>query len=104
MESVPSGAVTILGRFSITPTPRIATCGWLMIGMPAYGPKPPGLVIVNVPRWMSSGNSFLVRARSPRSLMARASPMSESSSACLITGTIQPQSSATAIPMFTSLR
>ena len=29
----------------------------------------PGLVIVNVPPWTSSGESFLVRARSPRSLI-----------------------------------
>src|SRR5262245_5186613 len=27
IESVPSGPVTTLGRFSIAPTPRIATCG-----------------------------------------------------------------------------
>src|SRR6267143_1904660 len=104
MDSVPSAAVTTLGRFSIAPTPRIATCGWLMIGIPANGPKPPGLVIVNVPRWMSLGSSFLVRARSPRSLIARAMPMSDSSSACLITGTMRHQSSATAIPMLTSAR
>jgi hypothetical protein len=104
MESIPSGVVMTLGRFSIDPTPRIATCGWLMIGIPAYGPNPPGLVIVKVPRWMSSGDSFLVRARSPRSLIARARPWSESSSACLITGTMSPQSSATAMPMLTSLR
>src|SRR6267143_5201525 len=104
MDSVPSAAVTTLGRFSIAPTPRIATCGWLMIGIPANGPKPPGLVIVNVPRWMSLGSSFLVRARSPRSLIARAMPMSDSSSACLITGTMRHQSSATAIPILTSPR
>ena len=28
---------------------RIATCGWLMIGMPIDEPKPPGFVIVKVP-------------------------------------------------------
>src|SRR5437763_1047346 len=76
--SVPSASVTTLGRFSIAPTPRIATCGWLMMGAPAYDPNTPGLVIVNVPRWISSGDSFLVRARSPRSLRARASPDSDS--------------------------
>src|SRR5438132_3905039 len=37
--SVPSGSVTTLGRFSIAPTPRIATWGWLMIGAPAYDPR-----------------------------------------------------------------
>src|SRR5438034_3623920 len=62
--SVPSGSVTTLGRFSIAPTPRIATWGWLMIGAPAYDPNTPGFVIVKVPRWISSGESFLVRARS----------------------------------------
>ena len=29
--------------------PRIATCGWLMIGIPNSAPNTPGLVIVNVP-------------------------------------------------------
>jgi hypothetical protein len=102
--SVPSGSVTTLGRFSIAPTPRMATCGWLMIGAPAYDPNTPGFVIVKVPRWISSGSSFLVRARSPRSLIARARPLSDSSSARFTTGTMSPQSSATAIPMFTSPR
>src|ERR1051325_415334 len=102
--SVPSGSVTTLGRFSITPTPRMATCGWWMIGAPAYEPKTPGFVIVNVPRWISSGKSFFVRARSPRSLIARAMPASDSSSARLMTGTMRPQSSATAIPTLTSPR
>ena len=37
------------GRFSTFPTPRIATCGWLMIGMPNSAPKTPGLVMVKVP-------------------------------------------------------
>ena len=37
------------GRFSMLPTPRMATCGWLMIGMPNSAPKTPGFVIVNVP-------------------------------------------------------
>src|SRR5947209_2431964 len=50
-----------------------------MMGAPAYDPKTPGLVMVKVPRWISSGDSFLVRARSPRSLIARASPDSDSS-------------------------
>ena len=38
--------------------------------MPTKVPKPPGLVIEKVPRWISSGSSFLVRARSARSLIA----------------------------------
>ncbi len=37
---------TTTGRFSIAPTPRIATCGWLMIGIPNSAPKTPGFVIV----------------------------------------------------------
>src|SRR2546426_6043252 len=61
--SEPSGSVTTLGRFSIAPTPRMATCGWLMIGAPAYEPNTPGLVMVNVPRWISSGDSFFARAK-----------------------------------------
>ena len=76
---------------------------WLvMIGVPIRDPKTPGLVIVKVPFCTSSGLSFLLLARSPRSLMARATPSSDSSSVCLITGTISPQSSATAIPMLIS--
>ena len=47
--SVPSGAVTTCGRFSMAPMPRMATCGWLMIGVPAKEPNPPGLVMVKVP-------------------------------------------------------
>src|ERR1044071_9113338 len=35
IASEPSSCVIPLGRFSIVPTPRIATCGWLMIGIPA---------------------------------------------------------------------
>ena len=47
------------GCFSIVPTQRIAACGWLMIGVPMIEPKTPGLVIVKVPFWTSSGLSFL---------------------------------------------
>ena len=101
--SVPSTVMTA-GCFSIVPTHRIAACGWLMIGVPMTEPNTPGLVIVNVPRCTSSGLSFLVRARSPRSLIARARPSSDSSSACLMTGTMSPQSSATAMPRLMSRR
>ena len=41
----------------------MATCGWLMIGVPVSDPKTPGLVIVNVPSCTSRGSSFLARAR-----------------------------------------
>ena len=81
----------------------MATCGWLMIGVPMIAPQPPGFVIVKVPPWTSSGISFFVRARSARSAIARASPRRFKPSAFLITGTINPfpPSSATAIPRLT---
>ena len=70
-----------------------------MIGVPNCSPKIPGLVMVKVPPPTSSGLSFLPRARSARSTMARAMPRKLFSSASLMTGTIRPQSSATAMPM-----
>jgi hypothetical protein len=80
--------------------PRIADCGWLMIGVPNCSPKMPELVSVNVPPEISSGASFLrARAVGDRSTMARAMPRKFFSSVCLMTGTIRPQSSATAMPM-----
>ena len=60
------------GRFSTLPMPRIATCGWLMIGMPNSAPKTPGLVIVNVPPATSSGLSCFARARFARSAIGAA--------------------------------
>ncbi len=89
-------------RFSIVPTPRIATCGWLMIGVPNRLPKIPGLVIVNVPPWTSSGLSLFCRALSARSVTVLAMPERLRSSACRTTGTISPQSRATAMPMLMS--
>ena len=53
-EVVAVKVVKTLGRFSILPTPRIASCGWLMIGVPNRPPKTPGFVIVNVPPVTSS--------------------------------------------------
>ncbi len=73
-----------------------------MIGVPNRPPKTPGFVIVNVPPVTSSGLSCLVRARSARSFAARAKPEMLKSSARLITGTIKPQSRATAIPRLMS--
>ena len=55
--SLPFSSVTTTGRFSIMPTPRIATCGCGMIGVPKSDPKTPGFVTVNVPPWISSGFS-----------------------------------------------
>ncbi len=54
--------------------PRMADCGWLMMGVPNCSPKMPALVRVKVPPATSSGASFLLRARSARSTMARAMP------------------------------
>ena len=104
MASLPNSSLTTTGRFSMPPTPRMATCGWLMMGKPITVPKTPGLVMVKVPPCTSSGESFLARARSARSPMRRASPTRESSSAFLTTGTMSPQGSATAMPRFTSPR
>src|SRR5580704_13963670 len=56
-----------------------------------------------VPSATSSGLSFFARALSARSFMVRAMPRKFFSSAFLITGTIRPQSSATAMPMLHSL-
>ena len=53
----------------MVPTARIATCGWLMIGMPKSVPNEPGLVTVNVPPCTSSGLSCLARARAATSAM-----------------------------------
>ena len=74
------------------------TWGWLMIGVPKRLPKTPGFVIVKVPPWTSSTLSFLARARSARSFTARARPRTFFSSALWITGTMRPQSRATAMP------
>ena len=85
--------------------PRIALCGWLMIGVPWNVPNPPGFVIVNVPPWTSSGMSFFVRARSARSATPRAMPSRFMPSTFLSTGTMRPlpPSSETAKPRFTKL-
>jgi hypothetical protein len=78
------------------------TCGWLMIGVPNSEPNTPGFVTVKVPPWTSSTLQLLVRARSARSFTARARPSTFFSSALRMTGTIRPQSSATAIPRLMS--
>ena len=102
MTSLPSTSTSTTGRFSITPSPRIATCGWLMIGVPKSDPKTPGFVTVKVPPRSSSGPSRFERARSARSLTAFARPTRLSRSALRTTGTKSPQSRATAIPRLTS--
>ena len=69
-----------------------------MMGRPKTAPNWPGLVTVKVEPSTSSGLSFLLRARSPRSVMPRCRPRKLRSPAFLRTGTIRPQSRATAIP------
>jgi hypothetical protein len=80
------------------PMARIADSGWLMIGVPNSSPKTPELVSVKVDPETSAGLSFLPRALSARSAIARARSAKLRSSASLITGTIRPHSSATAMP------
>ncbi len=99
MESLPSLSVRTSASLLSPPMPRMAACGWLMMGVPNCSPKMPELVSVKVPPEISSGASFLPRARSATSTMARAMPRKLCSSVCLMTGTIRPQSSATAMPM-----
>jgi hypothetical protein len=65
---------TTTTRLSMLPTPRIATCGWLMIGRPNTAPKIPGLVIVNVPPCTSSGLSCFDLARAREVLNRAAQP------------------------------
>ena len=103
MASLPSSSSITIGRFSMAPMPRIATCGWLITGVPKRLPKTPGLVTVKVPPCVSSGFSFLVRARSARSLAVLARPTRLSWSALRITGTIRPRPGrSTAMPMLMS--
>ena len=78
------------GRFSTASKARIAHCGGLMTGTLMIEPNGPGLVIVNVPPWTSSGVSFLFRARVATSLTARARPIRFIVSAPLTTGTMRP--------------
>ena len=101
MESLPSLSVITMGCLVMPPTPMMAEFGWLIMGNPNTAPNWPGLVMVKVEPSTSVGMSFLLRARSPRSEMPRCRPRKLSSSAFLRTGTINPQSSATAIPAFT---
>src|SRR5438093_304127 len=80
----------------------MAICGWWMIGVLKRLPNPPWFVMVKVPPCTSSGLSFLVRARSARSVTSLASCVRPLRSACRTTGTSNPSSSATATPMWMS--
>ena len=57
MLSLPSSSVITTARLTTASMSRIATCGWLMIGVAATAPNWPGFVIVNVPPRTSSGLS-----------------------------------------------
>ena len=72
MPSPPSAERTTTGLRTIASVDRIATCGWLMIGIVNTLPAEPLLVIVNVPPLISSGLSLRLRARPARSLISRA--------------------------------
>ena len=86
----------------MAPVPRIATCGWLMIGVSNSAPELPMLVIVNVPPDSSFGPTLLSRVRAARSAMCRARPAMFSSSAFGITGTSRPRGVSTAIARCTA--
>ena len=62
------------GRLTTAPVPRMATCGWLMIGVSNSAPRLPVLVSVKVPPDSSSGPILLVRVRSARSAILLARP------------------------------
>src|SRR5947199_127203 len=105
IESLPSLSVSTTGRLITASRSRIATCGWLMIGVAMIEPYWPGLVIVNVPPRTSSAESSFARARRASSLIRAARPSAESSCASWITGTIRPSApSDPAIPRFTAPR
>ena len=74
MVSPRFGSSITTGRLTTVPVPRIATCGWLMIGVSKRAPTLPVLVSVNVPPDSSSGPILLVRVRSATSAILRASP------------------------------
>src|ERR1035441_1487215 len=75
------------GVLSTVPTPMMATCGWLITGVPIKLPKLPELVREKVPPVTSSGLSWRERARAARSTMERCKPSTFFSSAPRITGT-----------------
>ena len=68
------GLITTTGRLTMAPVPRMATCGWLMIGVSKSAPLLPVLVMVNAPPARSSGVILLFRVRSATFAMARARP------------------------------
>ena len=61
MPSPPSAVATTTGLRVIASVDRMATCGWLMIGMVNTLPAEPLLEMVNVPPLISSGPSLRLR-------------------------------------------
>ena len=98
MLSPPRASVMTTGRLTTAPTPRIATCGWLMIGVSNSAPLLPRFVIVNVAPESSSGEILLVRVRSATSAILRARPAIDRSPASRMVGTSRPRSVSTATP------
>src|ERR1022692_376189 len=98
ITSPSAGSSTTTGRLTTVPVPRIATCGWLIMGVSKSAPRLPVFVRVNVPPDRSSGFTRPARVRSARSAILRASPPMFRSPAFLMTGTIRPRSVSTATP------
>ena len=82
--------------------PRMASCGWLMMGMPNFAPKMPGFVMVNVPPCDFFRLEFLGAGAFAEIGDGALRPTKLSSSARLTTGTMSPQSRATAMPRLMS--
>ena len=78
--------------------PRIATSGWLTIGVNDVPPRPPRLVIVKQPPCISSRASLPARARAATSPISTDSSVTFLRSASRITGTSRPRSVSTATP------
>ena len=59
ITSPSEGSSTTTGRRTTVPVPRMATWGWLMMGVSNSAPRLPVLVSVNVPPASSSGATWL---------------------------------------------
>ncbi len=95
---MPSLSVRTVSRLTTAPVPRMATWGWLRIGVSNSAPRLPVLVSVNVPPLSSSGLMAFVRVRSARSAILRERPAMLRSPASFMTGTSRPRSVSTAMP------
>ena len=82
--------VIATGLRTMASVERIATCGWLMIGIVSTDPADPLLEIVNVPPLISSGPSLRDLARSALSQISRAIARSRLVSASRTTGASRP--------------